>query len=173
MRTVGQRWYDALETVCRAYLDAGQLPSQGGNRPHVALIVDLPTLLGSPGARMADLGYTGKLSGEAARRICCDAKISRIITDGPSEILDLGRFTRTVTPAQRRALNIRDKTCVFPGCHVPHDRCDAHHLIFWLFGGRSDLSNYGLLCPAHHRYVHEGGWTLIRKPDGDWAAYPP
>ena len=123
--------------------------------------------------RMADLGYPGTISGEAARRICCDAKISRIITDGPSEILDLGRFTRTVTPAQRRALNVRDKTCVFPGCRVPHDRCDAHHLIFWLFGGRSDLDNYGLLCPAHHRYVHEGGWTLIRNRDGTWNAYPP
>ena len=172
-RTVGQRNYDALETICRAWLDSGQLPTQGGFRSHVSIVTDVATVLGAPGARVADLGYAGQLSGEALRRILCDAQISRIITDGPSEILDVGREVRTVTPAQRRALNIRDKECVWPGCHIPHDRCDAHHLIFWMFGGASDLANYALICPAHHRYVHEGGWTLKRAHDGTWTASPP
>jgi hypothetical protein len=172
-RSVGQRQYDGLVGMCRAWLDSGQLPSQGGVRPHVSIVADLPTAMGAPGARMADLGYPGKLSGEALRRILCEAQISRLITDGPSEILDLGRAVRTVTPAQRRALVIRDKECVWPGCRVPHQRCDAHHLIFWMFGGRSDLTNYALLCPAHHRYVHEGQWTLRRDHDGTWTADPP
>jgi hypothetical protein len=171
--TLGQRQYDALEQMCRVWLDSGQIPTQGGVRTHVSIVADLATVLGAQGARMAELGTGGQLTGEALRRILCESGVSRIITDRPSEILDLGREVRTVTPAQRRALNIRDKGCVFPGCKVPHDRCDAHHLIFWMFSGRSDLANYALLCPAHHRYVHEDRWTLTRGPNGDWNATPP
>ena len=172
-RSPGQRRWDALEHICRAYLDSGQLPAHGGIRPHLTLIADLATILGSPGARMADLGYTGQLSGEAARRIACDAAISRIITDGPSAILDAGRTIRTVSPPLRRALNVRDKGCVFPGCGAPPNQCDAHHLIHWARGGKTDLDLMALLCAFHHWLVHEGGWTLARHRDGSWTATPP
>ena len=122
---------------------------------------------------MADLGYPGQLSGEAARRISCDAAVSRIITDGPSAVLDAGRTIRTVTPAQRRALTVRDQGCVFPGCGAPPAHCEAHHLIHWASGGNTNLSGMGLLCPSHHWHVHEGRWTLTRHQDGSWTATPP
>ena len=122
---------------------------------------------------MADLGYPGQLSGEAPRRIACDAAISRIITDGPSAILDAGRTTRTVTPAQRRALTVRDNGCVFPNCGAPPNQCDAHHLTHWAHGGHTNLDNMGLLCAFHHWLAHEGGWTLTRHHNGNWTATPP
>ena len=172
-RSRGQRYWDALETLCRSYLDSGQLPINGGIRPHLTVIVDAPTLLGQPGARMADLGYPGQISGEAARRIACDSAISRIITDGPSAVLDAGRTTRTVTPAQRRALVVRDRGCVFPGCGAPPDKCEAHHLIHWARHGDTNIEIMGLACHFHHWLVHEGGWTLTRNQDGSWTATPP
>ncbi|MEO6715279.1 MAG: DUF222 domain-containing protein, partial [Mycobacteriales bacterium] len=172
LRSRGQRRWDALEQLCRGYLDSGTLPDHGGIRPHLALTADLPALLGHPGARMADLGYPGQISGAAARRIACDAAISRIITDGPSAVLDAGRTTRTVTPAQRRALTVRDHGCVFPDCQAAPDQCEAHHLIHWANGGPSDLANLALLCAFHHWLVHEGGWTLTRHHDGSWTATP-
>jgi hypothetical protein len=78
-----------------------------------------------------------------------------------------------VTAAQRAALLVRDGGCVFPGCDRPLAWCEAHHLVHWLHGGPTDLENLALLCRAHHRAVHEGGWRLHRDPDGRLAATPP
>jgi Domain of unknown function (DUF222)/HNH endonuclease len=91
----------------------------------------------------------------------------------PSQPLDLGRATRVVTPAQRSALAVRDSGCVFPGCDRPLAWCEGHHLVSWLDGGPTDLANLALLCRAHHRDVHEGGWQLTRGPDGRFTATPP
>jgi hypothetical protein len=87
--------------------------------------------------------------------------------------LEVGRSTRVVQPAQRAALAVRDGGCVFPDCDRPLAWCEAHHLWHWADGGPTDLSNLALLCRAHHRAVHEGGWRLIRGPDGDFTATPP
>ena len=90
----------------------------------------------------------------------------------PSLPLDVGRATRVIAPAQRAALAVRDRGCVFPGCDRPLAWCDAHHLWHWVDGGPPDLSNLALVCPAHHRTVHEGGWQLTRGPDGRFTATP-
>jgi hypothetical protein len=91
----------------------------------------------------------------------------------PSQPLDIGRTTRVIQPAQRMALAVRDGGCVFPGCDRPLAWCDAHHLQHWVDGGPTDLDNLALLCRAHHRTVHEGGWQLTRGPDGRFGATPP
>jgi HNH endonuclease len=67
---------------------------------------------------------------------------------------------------------VRDGGCVFPGCTRPLAWCEAHHLRHWLHGGPTDLANLALLCRAHHRAVHEGGWRLARAPDGRLTATP-
>ena len=74
------------------------------------------------------------------------------------EILDVGRRTRTISPALRRALAARDRQCRFPGCG--NLRCDVHHLQHWADGGRTALDNLVLLCRRHHRAVQFVG------PDG-------
>jgi hypothetical protein len=81
--------------------------------------------------------------------------------------------TRVVQPAQRSALAVRDGGCVFPDCARPLAWCESHHLRHWLHGGPTDLANLALLCRAHHRAVHEGGWRLARGPDGHLTATPP
>jgi hypothetical protein len=96
-----------------------------------------------------------------------------ILGGAPSQPLDVGRTTRVVSPAQRIALVVRDGGCVFPDCDRPPGWCEAHHLVHWLDGGPTDLPNLALLCRAHHRAVHEGGWRLQRDPDGRFAATPP
>jgi Domain of unknown function (DUF222)/HNH endonuclease len=90
----------------------------------------------------------------------------------PCQPLDVGRATRVVQPAQRSALAVRDRGCVVPGCDRPLAWCDAHHLWHWVDGGPTDLANLALLCRAHHRAVHEGGWQLTRGPDGRFSATP-
>jgi hypothetical protein len=85
----------------------------------------------------------------------------------------VGRTSRVVTAAQRAALLVRDGGCAVAGCDRPPAWCEAHHLVHWLHGGPTDLANLALLCRAHHRAVHEGGWRLARDPDGRLAATPP
>lgn len=73
-------------------------------------------------------------------------------------VLDVGRKTRTVPPAIRRALDHRDGGCRFPGCGLRF--CDAHHIKHWADGGQTRLDNLVLLCRRHHRAVHEEGFTV-------------
>ena len=125
-RTPAQRRADALVELARRALDGGDLPDTGGERPHLTVTIDLASLTGTRG--VGELDWAAPVSGEVARRIACDAGVSRVITAGPSEPLDVGRRTRVVPPALRRALIVRDKGCRFPGCDRPPQWTDAHHL---------------------------------------------
>lgn len=166
-RTVGQRRHDALVQLARSYLDRGDTPVVRGRRPHLSVVVSLETLLGTPGAPPATLDTGEPICAETARRLACDAAISRVITDGRSLPLDVGRASRSATSAQRRALEVRDKGCVAAGCDRPLAWCDAHHVRHWVRDrGRTDLDNLVLVCKFHHRAVHEGGWTVEWLPDG-------
>ena len=85
---------------------------------------------------------------------------------GPGgEILDVGRRTRTISPALCRALAARDRQCWFPGCQ--NRRCDAHHVQHWADGGATALDNLVLLCRRHHRAVHEEGYRVTLDAVGD------
>lgn len=155
-RSPAQRRADALVEVCRQVLDRGDAPTKGGVRPHLNVTVDLETLEQRAGARAAELDWHGPITGEAARRLACDASVSRIITRGKSEILDVGRATRVPTAALRRAVIIRDRHCVAPGCDRPWWWCDVHHKDHWIDGGRTAVDDLELRCRRHHRDVHEG-----------------
>jgi HNH endonuclease len=101
------------------------------------------------------------------------ALLPPVLGGAPARPLEVGRTSRVVSPAQRAALAVRDGGCGFPGCDRPLGWCEAHHLRHWLHGGPTDLENLALLCRAHHRAVHEGGWRLTRGRDGRLAAAPP
>jgi Domain of unknown function (DUF222) len=152
-RTAPQRRSDAITEICRYWLDYADTPTHGGRRPHLAVIVDYRTLVADdPGRCELDDGTV--ITAETARRLACDAGISRIITNGPSQILDVGRITRTIPPASRLALDIRDRHCTWPGCDRPPRLCDAHHIQQWQFDGHTDLDNLTLYCRPHHRLAH-------------------
>ena len=178
-RSVAQRNVDALERIITK-ANNGATPGHG--RVDLQVVVDYQVLAGNvaglPGDTDSSIGTaTGRagtvtgsgrcgtsdgvaLSAAVVRRLACDAGVIPTVMGADSQVLDQGRRTRTVSPAQRRALIARDGGCVFPGCDRPASWCDAHHIIHWLDHGRTDLDNLVLLCSAHHRCVHEGGWNL-------------
>ena len=97
---------------------------------------------------------------EAARRVACDAGIVVLHHAADGQVLDVGRRTRTVPSAMRRALLSRDRgQCQFPGCESRH--CDAHHVEHWADGGETRLQNLVLACRFHHRALHEGGFQVV------------
>ncbi len=135
-------------------------------RSNVNVIVDLPTLQGQRWTlrSRSDLVGIGPVAVETVKRLLCDSLLSRVITNGPSQVLDVGRATRFVSEPQRRGLIVRDGGCVFPSCNRDHRWCDAHHLTPYSHVGKTDLKDLVLLCPRHHTMVHEGGWILRRDP---------
>ena len=115
----------------------------------------------------------GELAGLGARLRAAVALLPPALGGAPTQPLEVGRTSRVVQPAQRAALTVRDGGCVFPDCDRPLAWCEAHHLRHWLHGGPTDLANLALLCRAHHRAVHEGGWQLTRQANGQLTATPP
>jgi hypothetical protein len=144
--------------------------------PEICVHVDYETMLN--GLHEQSLCETSDgivLPPETVRRMACEAAIVPITLNTAGEVLDCGRETRVANRAQRRALRAMYRTCAYPGCDVSFDRCDIHHVIEWLRGGRSDLENLLPLCGRHHHLVHEGRWRLsldehrvitIHRPDG-------
>jgi hypothetical protein len=154
-RSMPQRNADALTDICRFWLDHSDDTSiSGGERPHITVTVPYDILTGNE-RRLGEIDGNA-VNAEAIRRLACDAGIVRIVTDGESQPLDVGRRARTVTPAMRRALELRDAGCTWAGCTAPASWCDAHHIIHWVDGGVTALINLILLCRKHHTAVHNG-----------------
>jgi hypothetical protein len=159
-RNAAQRRADALVELARRALNAGDLPVEGAERPHVTVTMDLATLMAGAHAFGGQLDRGGPLSAEAARRICCDAKVIPVVLGGASQPLDVGRETRTVPRHLRRAVVARDGGCAFPGCDRPPAWCEVHHVQHWSDGGPTCLSNLVLLCKAHHDVIHHTPWRV-------------
>ena len=155
-----------------------QAPISGSRaeRYQVVLHVEPATLAeeGEPG--MSELQDGTRVSAETARRLSCDASRVMVCRDevGPANgsgngfvrgsVLDVGRKTRTIPPALRRALDARDRGCRFPACGLRFT--DAHHIVHWADGGETTLGNTVLLCRNHHRMVHEGGYRVCSDRNG-------
>jgi hypothetical protein len=167
-RSAGQRRADALVLLCER-ARGGEL---GESRPIAGaeLVVSNDVLTGALLANLdvlqCDIEGFGPIPRITAERMVCDCGIARLVIDAQGEILDLGRRTRTIPRRLRRAIRLRDQHCQFPGCRAPAAWCDVHHLVHWLLGGETNLENCALLCRRHHVAVHEGGWKLVRGPDG-------
>jgi hypothetical protein len=153
-RSPARRRADGLVELCRRYLDAGQLPMQGGEKPHITVTMQLADLT-------ATLGTDRPITAAQARRLACDAGIIPVVLGSNSEPLDIGRATRTIPPAIRRALVVRDKGCIHPDCDKPAEWADAHHVKHWIDGGSTALDNLCLLCHKHHWIIHHTEWRIV------------
>lgn len=184
-RSWPQRRADALAEICSQWLENVNTSTVGGARPHLSVIVDVSTLASGSGApnqgpdgsrpmvEPAQLAWVGPITARQAQLIGCDSRVSRIVMDGSSQVIDVGRATRTISPALRRAVIARDRTCVGRGCHQMPEHCDVHHIVFWEHGGETSLANTVLLCRHHHRLVHLEQWRVTIDSIGRRRVVPP
>ena len=172
-RTRSQQLADALAQLCDNQLASGHLPTLRTVKPHAVVVLDVEDLVDpATGRGAAELGFGASISAARARWLTCDGSISRIVMGPDGVPLDLGRDHRVVTPGLRRAVERRDKNCVFAGCGAPTWWCDVHHLVHWVFGGETNLENSALLCERHHTKVHHG-FRVQRDPGGRWRTWRP
>ncbi|HSC03307.1 MAG TPA: DUF222 domain-containing protein [Solirubrobacteraceae bacterium] len=164
---------DALVAMARTAMAESEGAGGGAERCELVVHVDAATLLSERVGERCHVADGPALAPETARRLGCDASVVRIL-ERDGRPLTVGRRTRTIPPAVRRALRSRDEGCRFPGC--THERhLHAHHIRHWARGGPTTLNNLVQLCSYHHRLVHEGGFGVeggrggtvrFRRPDG-------
>lgn len=163
----------ALEEVCRRGL---AVDAASTRPPRVEATLAIHASPGRPEDPTASAVWLVRdrlgspIPAETLPTFLCDPTFHAAVLDGLGVPVDMGRATRTVTHAQRRALTVRDGGCTFPGCEAPPAWTDAHHVRPWHQQGRTDLSNLALVCRRHHRVAHRRGWSLALDPDG-WTRW--
>jgi hypothetical protein len=154
---VGARRADALAEIAETYMSSEPVANSTADRYQVIVHVSEESTYIEDGPHV---------SAETSRRIGCDCNVIGVKEDENGEPLSIGRRSRLVPPAIRRALRLRDDGCRFPGCTRKHF-VDAHHIVHWSEGGETSLDNLVQLCREHHRLVHEGGFGCERSSSGE------
>lgn len=147
-----------LADAAIAEQDSGMRCRSDGSR-HAPTSQGRAASIGSGDGTHGERGHGTTAFGQAlspteVRLLACDAQIVPAVLGTRGELLELGRGKRLVTPGLAAALHLRDGGCTFPGCTAAPIYCDAHHIVYWALGGRTDLSNMALLCRHHHTEVH-------------------
>ena len=159
-----QRRADAWVRLAEAASTAKCIPASAPERYQVVVHIPQP----SPDTHQdmaCTLDDNPTIALDTALRLACDASVIHISEDRDGNPLHVGRKTRSISPALRRALKHRDGGCRFPGC--THTRfVHAHHVEHWADGGQTNIENLVTLCGRHHRLVHEGGFGLETGPGG-------
>jgi hypothetical protein len=164
---------DALRLVAEAFLamrsDETEATSSA-DRFQVVVHVDQAVLMKNieeddSEPHRAELDRGPALALETVRRLSCDGTVVGVLEGRDGEPLNIGRKTRSISPAIDRALRARDRGCRFPGC----DRtrfCQGHHVKHWIDGGETNLRNLVTLCTFHHTLLHEGRFGVTATDDG-------
>lgn len=156
---------DGLLWLAEATL-AGQVGDSATKPVEVVVHVDASEIDRAPESSMDD----GRcLEPETTARLLCDTGIVEVTEDATGTPLDVGRRTRTIPPALKRALRTRDGGCRFPSC--TRTRTDGHHIVPWADGGATALGNLVSLCRRHHRFVHEAGWQIEIRDGNELLFY--
>jgi len=184
-RSIGQLASDTFLGLLQAGADADSTQLLGTGAAAIRVLVTKKTLettgvTGDDGAN--DLAFTpghghieatgAPLTAATIQRLSCDGATTEVILDSFGQPLDVGREHRTFTPKQRIALAIRDGGCVFGDCDKEPSMTEAHHIVPWSQGGRTDLANGILLCKFHHLLIHNNGWEIYRVGT-DYFLAPP
>ena len=174
----GQRRADALAMLAEhalQSLDQGLATLTGSDKYQVIVHIEADKLTAVPGDAGASSAHSlcsledgPFLSPQTARRLACDSGLLTVLEDSDGELLNVGRKTRTISPAIRRALNLRDHGCRFPGC-CQSRFTDGHHIQHWCDGGETRLDNLILLCRYHHRLLHNEGYAITKDAKGDFV----
>jgi hypothetical protein len=171
LRSQAERNGDALAEICDLALSAPDLTTEAGERPHLNVTIPLAALESRIGRALLDGAAT--LNAAQTRTVACDAKVIPYVLGGSSQPLDVGRARYTIPTQIRRALILRDRGCAFPRCDRRPRACAGHHVVHWADRGSTSLNNLVLLCPRHHRLIHNSDWDVTIASDGVPEFTPP
>lgn len=170
-RRLSERNLDALRRILDAAGAATgdlALPLVTGERPTINVTVPVEALIDVDSPEVGWLERFGvpttMITGAAARHLACDASVRPLVVDRAGQLIAMLPKMRTIHPALRRAVFIRDQRCRFTGCRSRID--EVHHIVYFRRGGPTVLSNLVGLCWHHHHLIHDGGWHIEGDPGG-------
>lgn len=170
-RTPGQRQHDALNALLRAHLGDPTLGQHNGLPVTVVVSTTLQELTTATGTAVTASGSVIPMRDLIT--MASRAHHYLAIFDGHSNRpLYLGRARRIASSDQRLALFAAERGCTYPGCDVPADKCEVHHVNEWASGGPTDITNLTLACPPNHKLVGNG-WTTTKLSNHRTAWIPP
>ncbi|TLM84865.1 DUF222 domain-containing protein [Pseudarthrobacter sp. NamE2] len=148
----------ATATAAAFTTEPGKVPTP---RTEVLVTVPVFALLGLTD-EPAELDGYGPIPASMARKLLANGAESfrRVLVD-PSDgtPLEIGRTSYRLTKAMKKALQLRDGKCTFPGCNNNSLDNETDHLQAWQHGGTTGISNLAQLCPKHHHLKHNSRWT--------------
>ncbi len=154
-----QRRADALVRIAeRSFRGKSQGPARTADRFQVVVHVDAAVLADPNTDGRCELEHGPSLSAQSARRMTCDCSMVAMLHDANGDVLNVGRKTRVISAALRRAMNERDQGCCFPGCNCRF--VEGHHIEHWIVGGETKLGNILSVCKFHHTLLHERGFQV-------------
>src|SRR5439155_26659435 len=155
---IDARRADALVALASAGIAADPELDRG------TVVVHIPfdALISEEGRGAAEGGPV--VSTLAVRRLLCHSRLQVVVEGSDGATLGVGRMSREPPAWLLRQVWYRDEGCTFPGCGTRRF-VEAHHIVWWRAGGRTDLDNLTLICAFHHKLLHELGWTVRRGPD--------
>ncbi|MFX4273587.1 DUF222 domain-containing protein [Propionibacteriaceae bacterium Y1685] len=157
LRSPGQRMHDAVDDMAGRLLRSGRLPQSGGTPATVIVTIDHDSLVRGVGFGTTSAGQP--IPTAELLRLASEAQVIPVVLDDAGAVLSAGRTMRLATSGQTNALIARDGGCSFPGCEIPPEWCERHHIQEWISGGRTDLDNLTLVCKYHHRNFQAAGWA--------------
>ena len=167
-RTPEQRFHDALQAALQVAIDNHPGAAIGGVKTHIALFVDLFTLLGADQlATIRPRLTSGQgIDPELARHIAATTNpmVRTILGLGPWNPVTVGRV-RTLPDWLRLASHLGHLHCRAPGCDLPAVLCDIDHNKPHSAGGETRLCNCAPMCHPHNDLKHQDGWTVTFDTD--------
>jgi hypothetical protein len=143
----------------------------GGAAPTVLVHIHIEDLLAGRGAGWID-GIDGPLTTTQVDELLCSGGYHPVLFGQQGQVLHLGTSNRFFTASQRRALAARDGGCVIPGCTVPPQFTQVHHVTPWRTGGLTNIDNAVLLCNAAHSSIDTSGWDIEMRDGRPWIRGP-
>ncbi len=166
-RNPRQRRYDALIAALEAALVSPNADRATFTRAFMDVIVSYEVLQGRQPATLDNLRSeivgVGVVPPSLLRRLAADSAMGRIIATAAGLPLDVGRQVRFFNRAHRRAIRFRDGSCVWPGCDLPGEWCDADHALDYSKKGKTAVTNGRFLCRRHH-HLRDKGWCVEYDP---------
>jgi len=168
----GRRRAEGLRLIAEQFLSTGGSAADSTSRPYQVVVHIDQRLLGESldahSEAQCETENGVPLAIETARRLACDCSLVGLVENESGHPLNVGRKTRAIPQAIKRALRSRDGGCRFPGCtHTLFT--EGHHVEHWANGGQTSLNNLVTLCHFHHHLVHEGGYRIEPAADGAFA----
>jgi Domain of unknown function (DUF222)/HNH endonuclease len=161
---IDARRADALVALASARI------ARDPDRDRATVVVHMPLQALTSEGRRCEVEGGPVVSALAAKRLLCHGRLQTVVEGAGGRALGVGRISRDPPAWLLRQVWHRDKGCTFPGCGTRRF-VEAHHIVWWRAGGRTDLANLTLICSFHHKLVHELGWSIRRRSDGslEWC----